>query len=132
MEPPLPSTETTQLPGFLSRGGEMGERIRAFDWSATSLGSVHKWPQSLRSAVSICLNSNFPIAIYWGKDLVLLYNDAWSPKVIYTKKFSAYVLVLLAIFLTLFAIDWSVFHFLFRRGSYSVKNSWWRNISFQQ
>ncbi len=67
------------LPEFLSRGGEMGERIRSFDWSTTSLGVVQKWPQSLRSALSICLNSNFPIAIYWGKDLVLLYNDAWSP-----------------------------------------------------
>jgi PAS domain S-box-containing protein len=57
----------------------MGERIRKFDWSATSLGPIDVWPQSLRSALSICLNSNFPIALYWGADLVLLYNDEWSP-----------------------------------------------------
>lgn len=67
------------LPNFLSRGGEMGELIRNYTWSSTSLGPVDSWPQSLRSALSICLNSNFPIAIYWGKDLTLLYNDAWSP-----------------------------------------------------
>jgi len=66
-------------PEFLSRGGEMGLRIREYDWSATPLGPVDSWQQSLRSAVSICLNSNFPIAIYWGKDLTLIYNDAWSP-----------------------------------------------------
>jgi PAS domain S-box-containing protein len=63
----------------LAGGGEMGRRIRAFDWSATPLGPIDGWPQSLRSALSICLNSNFPIALYWGADLVLLYNDEWSP-----------------------------------------------------
>ena len=57
----------------------MSERIRQFNWSETPLGAVDTWKQSLRSALSICLNSNFPIGIYWGKDLVLLYNDAWSP-----------------------------------------------------
>lgn len=59
-------------------GGEMGRRIRAFDWSSTSLKSLDQWPQTLSSSLSICLNSNFPIAIYWGPDLVLLYNDEWS------------------------------------------------------
>jgi len=63
----------------LEGGGAMGRRIRKFDWSATSLGPIDRWPQSLRSALSICLNSNFPIAIYWGSDLLLLYNDEWSP-----------------------------------------------------
>lgn len=57
----------------------MGHRIRQFDWSATPLANVGKWPQSLQSALSICLNSNFPIAIYWGPELTLLYNEAWSP-----------------------------------------------------
>lgn len=67
------------LPGLLPDGGEMGRRIRSFNWPATPLGSAENWPQSLYSALSICLNSNFPIAIYWGTELVLLYNDAWSP-----------------------------------------------------
>src|SRR4051794_18364154 len=64
---------------FLAGGGDMGERLRSFDWSRTALGPAVGWPQSLRSALSICLNSSFPIALYWGGDLVLLYNDAWSP-----------------------------------------------------
>jgi len=57
----------------------MAERMRTFDWSQTPLGPVARWPQSLCSAISICSGSRFPMAIYWGRDLTLLYNDAWSP-----------------------------------------------------
>src|ERR1051325_5814956 len=64
---------------FLAGGGEMGESIRAFDWSRTPLGPIEGWPQSLRSALSICLNSTSPIPLYGGGDLVLLYSDGWSP-----------------------------------------------------
>ena len=65
--------------GFLDGGGEAGALIRAHDWSATPLGPPETWPQSLRSALSICLNSSFPAAIYWGPELRLLYNEAWAP-----------------------------------------------------
>jgi PAS domain S-box-containing protein len=60
----------------LAAGGEMGERIRAFDWSSTPLGPLSGWPSSLSNAVSLCLRSRFQLAIYWGPELVLLYNDA--------------------------------------------------------
>jgi PAS domain-containing protein len=62
----------------LAGGGELGERIRAFDWSATSLGPIAGWPDSLCSALSICLQASVPCALYWGADLVLLYNDPWG------------------------------------------------------
>ena len=64
---------------YLTAGGEMGARMRALDWAASPLGALDTWPQSLRSAVSIMLNSRYPIALYWGPALALLYNDAWSP-----------------------------------------------------
>src|SRR5215831_2332497 len=60
----------------LARGGEMGARIRAFDWSSSPLGPIGEWPTSLREAVSLCLHSRFQLAIYWGPQLILLYNDA--------------------------------------------------------
>ena len=63
---------------FMSGGGQMGEFIRAAGWSSHPFGPPETWPQELRVAVSICLNSTFPTAIYWGDDLRLLYNDAWS------------------------------------------------------
>jgi len=65
--------------GFLAGGGEMGERIRALDWSKTPLGPVDGWPQSLRSALSHLLPSKAQIAMFWGPDLVTLYNDAYRP-----------------------------------------------------
>jgi len=71
--------EQNGTPEFLIGGGDMGQRIKDFDWSKTSIGSLQHWPQSLRSALGICINSNFPIAIYWGSDLTLIYNQAWSP-----------------------------------------------------
>ncbi|MBK6263910.1 PAS domain S-box protein [Marivirga sp. S37H4] len=62
---------------FLSGGGEMGELIRRFNWSGTSLGPPGQWPQSLRLTLSIILSSKFPMLLWWGDDLVQFYNDAY-------------------------------------------------------
>ena len=51
----------------------------AFDWPSISIGEPETWPQSLRSALSICLNARYPIAIFWGPEHITLYNDAFSP-----------------------------------------------------
>jgi PAS domain S-box-containing protein len=56
----------------------MGERIRAFDWAGHPMGPPQQWAPGLRMAISLCLNSSFPTAIYWGPELYVLYNDAWS------------------------------------------------------
>ncbi|HEX7891240.1 MAG TPA: PAS domain-containing protein [Ramlibacter sp.] len=56
----------------------MGERIRGFAWDAHPMGPPQQWPDALRMALSLCLNSSFPTAIYWGPDMHVLYNDAWS------------------------------------------------------
>jgi len=62
---------------FLAGGGEMGERIRNFNWDKTSLGSPEQWPQELKTCVRIMLSSQQPIWIGWGKELIKLYNDAY-------------------------------------------------------
>ena len=64
---------------FLEGGGEMGALIRAKDWSSTPLGAVNAWPQSLRTAVSILLNSRYPMFIFWGPQLIKIYNDGYRP-----------------------------------------------------
>ncbi|HEY1906204.1 MAG TPA: ATP-binding protein, partial [Myxococcaceae bacterium] len=51
--------------------------MRRKDWAATPLGDARLWPQSLRTSVSICLNSRMPVLVWWGRDLVMLYNDAY-------------------------------------------------------
>jgi signal transduction histidine kinase len=62
---------------FLLGGGEMGERTRNLDWPKTTLGSPDKWPLPLRMAVSILLNSQFPMFVWWGSQLITIYNDAY-------------------------------------------------------
>ncbi|MDN3919977.1 ATP-binding protein [Roseateles violae] len=64
---------------FIDGDSQLATAIRQVDWPGTAVGPVQDWPQSLRSALSICLGSSFPIAIYWGPQLALLYNDDWSP-----------------------------------------------------
>ena len=53
--------------------------MRALDWASTAVGPVGQWPQSLKTSVSTCLNSRFPILVWWGPDLVKFYNDAYAP-----------------------------------------------------
>ena len=63
----------------LAGGGDMGALMRSHDWSSSPLGPVEKWPQSLRTSVSTCLNSRFAILVWWGPQLVMLYNDSYAP-----------------------------------------------------
>jgi PAS domain S-box-containing protein len=60
-------------------GGEMAARVRDFDWASTGLGPVESWPQSLRIAVGICLHSRFPMFVWWGPELINIYNDSYVP-----------------------------------------------------
>lgn len=57
----------TFTPNTLS---EMNQRIRAIDWEKTSFGAEAGWPQELRMALSLCLNTTLPTALYWGKIFV--------------------------------------------------------------
>ncbi|MGH6635955.1 MAG: hypothetical protein ACRED0_07415 [Gammaproteobacteria bacterium] len=64
---------------FLAGGGEMGALVRAFDWSKTTLGPVKSWPQSLKTALRIMLNSRYPMCVWWGPELINLHNDGYAP-----------------------------------------------------
>lgn len=55
----------------------MGDRLRAHTWSETPLGPLGAWPQSLKTAVDICLGSPEPVSILWGPECLQLYNDAF-------------------------------------------------------
>jgi signal transduction histidine kinase len=71
---------------FLSGGGEMGARMRAFDWSSSPVGPAADWPQSLKTAVSICIGSRYPIVIWWGNpEYTMFYNDGYIPVLGVTK-----------------------------------------------
>ena len=64
---------------WLQGGSEMGQRIRHHDWSATLLGPLPSWPQSLRTIADLMVDSRQPGFVVWGADLTLLYNDSFAP-----------------------------------------------------
>ena len=64
---------------FLEGGGELGKLIRTFNWSKTPLGTPDSWPQSLKTSVSICINTDFPMLVCWGPQWIMIYNDAYIP-----------------------------------------------------
>ena len=61
---------------FLAGGGVAGAQLRALDWAATPLGPPPGWPQSLRTAAKLMLNTRHPVSIFWGPDALHLFNDA--------------------------------------------------------
>ena len=71
------TTDQRTTPGFLAGGGKMGALMRAHDWSASPLGPPAAWPQPLRTAVRLLLNTRHPMYIFWGADGICLYNDAY-------------------------------------------------------
>ncbi|WP_164558099.1 response regulator [Massilia atriviolacea] len=82
MAPPIDPAPAAHPPGeadkgFLDGRGEMAALIRAHDWHNTPLGPIERWPQSLRTTVSLCLASNFPINIVWGPSYTQIYNDGY-------------------------------------------------------
>jgi signal transduction histidine kinase/CheY-like chemotaxis protein len=66
------------FPGFAG-GGEAGALVRSFDWGASSLGPMARWPRSLVATVSILLHSRHPMFLWWGPELIQFYNDAYIP-----------------------------------------------------
>ncbi|WP_205627245.1 ATP-binding protein [Herbaspirillum rhizosphaerae] len=63
--------------GFLKGTGTLGQLIFDHDWSDSPLGPISQWPQSLKTAVSLMLNSRQPMWLGWGDQVTFLYNDAY-------------------------------------------------------
>ena len=59
--------------------GEMRALCRDFDWASTPLGPVASWSHSLRTTVDIVLACRNPMFLWWGPELVQIYNDAYRP-----------------------------------------------------
>src|SRR3954454_5323065 len=59
--------------------GEMAARVAAHDWSKTPLGPRETWSPSFKVIVSTILASQFPMALRWGPQFVIIYNDGYLP-----------------------------------------------------
>lgn len=64
---------------FLEGGGVCGATARAVDWAKTALGPPESWSPSLKSVVAMLLHSRHPMFLWWGEELVQIYNDAYLP-----------------------------------------------------
>jgi signal transduction histidine kinase len=78
MQPELSTVPLSSSNGLLAGGGELGALMRSMDWSRTSLGPIEVWPQALRTSVRIMLTSRQPMFVWWGDELINLYNDAYK------------------------------------------------------
>ena len=77
LQHPSPSRHL-DLASVFPGDSEMSQRMRAFDWTSTPLGSVETWPPLLQFAVPTMLRSTLAVDILWGPELIQLYNDAYT------------------------------------------------------
>ena len=75
MTPDLESPLASATGAHLAPHTQMGRLVAAHDWSATPLGPIDTWPETLATAVGICLSSRIPMLVCWGPDLTMVYND---------------------------------------------------------
>ena len=68
---PRPVKWTNALP----RTAHVDNFLNSTDWEATPMGPLHTWPQSLQAYLSLVLADSQAAVIYWGDDLVALYNE---------------------------------------------------------
>lgn len=71
--------ETIQMKRAFAGRGEMAGRVNSFQWATTSLGLINTWPSCLVTTVNMMLHAKIPMFLWWGKDLVQFYNDAYRP-----------------------------------------------------
>src|SRR5271163_3573934 len=65
--------------GLIRSSGRMGELIRMHNWSSTPLGPIEDWSEGLLLSANLMLSCAFPSLVFWGEELVQLYNDAFIP-----------------------------------------------------
>lgn len=75
----MESTRTPSLEQLFPGSGEMARLCREYDWAASPLGPPEQWPLALRTMVSTLLASHHPMLVFWGPELVQIYNDAYRP-----------------------------------------------------
>jgi PAS domain S-box-containing protein len=66
---------------WLPQEGEMAQRIGRHRWAATDLGPIDTWPPSLRTVINLMLASQAQIVLFWGRELLAFYNDAYAPTI---------------------------------------------------
>jgi signal transduction histidine kinase len=72
-----PGSPRNSGPSAIFGSGEMAGRIRAFDWASTAVGPIEQWEDALLTTVNLMLASRHAMFLFWGDDLIQVYNDAY-------------------------------------------------------
>lgn len=59
--------------------GEMANLVRNLDWARTALGPPSDWDDTLLAAVRMVLSAEIPMQLFWGPEMITIYNDALRP-----------------------------------------------------
>lgn len=74
-----PPSELEAVEAVFGGDGLARAAMRAVNWTATPLGPVREWPEALTTVVRNQMSSSFATCIFWGPELVQIYNDAFLP-----------------------------------------------------
>lgn len=74
---PRPRSELQAVERVFGGVGDIAALAREIDWSRTPLGPVLGWPAELRLMARTAMESPYPMAVWWGPELVQLYNEPW-------------------------------------------------------
>ncbi|KAJ3176503.1 hypothetical protein HDU87_005197 [Geranomyces variabilis] len=86
--PPPPPPPPRELPVQLKRGArtytllgttDMHRLTAEYPWETTQLGPLSSWSDSQLAAVSLVLNAEIPMILFWGKAGYVFYNVAYIP-----------------------------------------------------
>ncbi|MEH3086591.1 MAG: PAS domain-containing protein [Xylophilus ampelinus] len=71
-------THDSPIP-FLAGGGRATELILARDWTGHPLGPPSAWPEGLKVALSLVVNSSESMILCWGPQLHFFFNETYIP-----------------------------------------------------
>lgn len=66
------------LPEIIPDQEPYADTIANYDWASTALGHPDAWPPLLKQTFNQIIADARPIAIYWGDQYLLVYNEAFS------------------------------------------------------
>src|SRR3712207_5527312 len=76
---PPPRNEVEAVEALFAGPGGARAELREIDWSTTPLGPAASWSAALCTVVRAVLDTEFPMFLMWGPELVQIGNDAYAP-----------------------------------------------------
>ncbi|MEU5105693.1 SpoIIE family protein phosphatase [Streptomyces sp. NPDC021354] len=73
-----PERQHSGVEELFTEGGSLGRLMSGIDWAATPLGRTEAWPARLTEALRIVLDSEQPMALFWGPEFRMLYNEGYT------------------------------------------------------